>query len=91
SSTSNSESINAKLEQNRVEQLRLIDDMKEMVLKTCVPALDHVRKQAATTTGNAQQQVMIATSGGTTPAPAGTTLAGANQNVNPMQQLSVRF
>ncbi|CAF5066446.1 unnamed protein product, partial [Rotaria magnacalcarata] len=29
-----------------------------------------------------------ATSGGTTPAPAGTTLAGANQNVNPMQQLS---
>ncbi|CAF5067624.1 unnamed protein product, partial [Rotaria socialis] len=53
SSTSNSESINVKLEQNRVEQLRLIDDMKEMVLKTCVPALDHVRKQAATTTGNA--------------------------------------
>ncbi|CAM4856778.1 unnamed protein product [Rotaria socialis] len=88
SSTSNSESINVKLEQNRVEQLRLIDDMKEMVLKTCVPALDHVRKQAATTTGNAQQQAMIATSGGATPATAGATLAGANQNVNTMQQLS---
>ena len=30
--------------------------MKEMVIKTCLPALDHLRKQAATTTGNVPAQ-----------------------------------
>jgi len=79
SSTTNIETTNIKIEQNRQEQLKLIEDMKEMVVKTCLPALDHLRKQAATTTGNAQQQSMIATSGGTTPAATGTTLAGTTQ------------
>jgi hypothetical protein len=75
----NIESTNIKLEQNRQEQLKLIEDMKEMVIKTCLPALDHLRKQAATTTGNVQQPSMIATSGGTTPAATATPLAGTTQ------------
>ncbi|CAF4657655.1 unnamed protein product [Rotaria sp. Silwood1] len=88
SSTSNIENTNIKLEQNRQEQLKLIDDMKEMIIKTCLPALDHIRKQVATTTGNVQQQSMMATSGGATPAASGTTLAGTTQNVNTIPQLS---
>jgi len=87
----NIEITNHKLEQNRQEQLKLIEDMKEMITKTCLPALDHLRKQAATSTGNVQQN-MIATSGGATPAViTGTTLAGTTQNVTNIPQLSVRF
>ena len=66
--------------------------MKEMVIKTCLPALDHLRKQAATSTGTVQQPNMIATSGGTTPAVvSGTTLTGTTQNVSTIPQLTVRF
>lgn len=72
------EVTNVKLEQNRQDQLKLIEDMKEMIIKTCLPALEHLRKQAGTTTGNVQQS-MMSTSGGTTPAAAGATLAGAAQ------------
>jgi hypothetical protein len=75
----NMENTNIKLEQNRQEQLRLVEDMKEMIIKTCLPALEHLRKQAATTTGNAQQPSMIATSGGATPGSTGTALAGTTQ------------
>jgi hypothetical protein len=75
----NTDNINIKLEQNRQEQLKLIEDMKEMVIKTCLPALDHLRKQAATTTGTVQQQQSIITSGGATPAATGTALAGTTQ------------
>ncbi|CAF3785120.1 unnamed protein product, partial [Rotaria sp. Silwood1] len=44
----NNENINIKLEQNHQEQLKLIEDMKEMIVKACLPALDNLRKQAAT-------------------------------------------
>lgn len=83
------EATNIKLDQNRGEQLKLIEEMKEMVLKTCLPALDHLRKQAGTTSSVPQQTIMAA-SGGATPATAGSTLAAATQSVNPIQQLSVR-
>ena len=82
SSTFSFETINLKLEQNRQEQLKLIEDMKDTITKTCLPALEHLRKQAATTAGNAP--AMINTSGGTTPATVGQTLAGTTQ----MPQLS---
>ncbi len=87
----NIEITNHKLEQNRQEQLKLIDDMKDTVIKTCLPALDHLRKQAATTTGNVPAQNMIAASGGATPAAATTTLAGTTQTMPSMPQLTVRF
>jgi len=83
---SNIENTNIKLESNRQEQLKLIEDMKDMIIKTCLPALDHLRKQAQTTTGNAQQPSIIATSGGATPAATATTLAGTTQ----MQPLTVK-
>ena len=89
--TTNIEHTNIKLESNRQEQLKLVEEMKEMIIKTCLPALDHLRKQAATTTGNVPQQPMMATSGGTTPAPSGTTLAGTTQTIGAMPQLTVRF
>ncbi|CAF0732022.1 unnamed protein product [Adineta steineri] len=79
--SANIEITNFKLEQNRQEQFKLIEEMKEMVTKTCLPALDHLRKQAATTTGNVQQQNIITTSGGTTPAITGTTLTGQTQTL----------
>ncbi len=85
-SLSATENTTIKIEQNRQEQLKLIEDMKEMIIKTCLPALDHLRKQAATTTGTTQQQTMITTSGGTTPAATGSTLAGTTQ----IAQLTVR-
>ena len=83
---SNLDSTNIKLEQNRQEQLKLVEEMKEMIIKTCLPALDHLRKQAATT-GNAPQSIMTS-SGGATPAAAGTTLAGTAQ-IPPLTSLSV--
>ncbi|UJR25716.1 hypothetical protein I4U23_007067 [Adineta vaga] len=86
--SANIEITNVKLDQNRQEQLKLIEEMKEMVLKPCLPALDHLRKQAATTTTGNVQQPNIITSGGTTPAVAGTTLGGATQTVNTMPQLA---
>jgi hypothetical protein len=71
--------------------LKLIDEMKDTVIKTCLPALEHLRKQAATTTGNVQQQNMIATSGSATPAATTTTLAGTTQTISAMPQLTVRL
>ncbi|CAF1450492.1 unnamed protein product [Rotaria sp. Silwood1] len=40
----NIQNTNIKLEQNHQEQLKLIENMKEMVLKACLPALDNLRK-----------------------------------------------
>ena len=73
------DNTNIKLDQNRQDQLKLIEDMKEMVIKTCLPALEHLRKQAATTSGTVQQQSIMTSSGGATPAATGSTLAGAAQ------------
>ena len=83
------ENTNNKIEQNRQEQLKIIEDMKELVTKTCLPALDHLRRPTttATTSGNVQQQNMMTPSGGTT----GAILVGATQNINTMPQLPVRF
>lgn len=97
SSTSISSSTNVdvtatKIETNRQEQLKLIEDMKEMVVKTCLPALDHLRKQVTTTiAGNVPQQSMMTTSGGATPSASGATLSGANQPMGTMPQLTVSF
>ena len=77
---------NVKLEQNRQDQLKLIEDMKEMIIKTCLPALEHMRNKGGPNTSTVQQQSMMSTSGGATPAAAGATLAGAAQ----ISQLTVR-
>ncbi|CAF1149527.1 unnamed protein product, partial [Adineta ricciae] len=87
--SANMENTNNKIEQNRQEQLKLIEEMKEMVHKTCMPALEHLRKQAATTTvGAVQQPNMMASSGGTTPAVVGTILGGATQTIGATSQLA---
>jgi hypothetical protein len=83
--------IDRKLAQNRDEQLKLIEDMKDILNKTCLPAFDHLRKQVASTIGNVQQQTMMGTSGGTTPAASATTLAGTNPNNSAIPQLTVNL
>ncbi|CAF2888646.1 unnamed protein product [Rotaria sp. Silwood2] len=84
----NIENTNIKLEQNHKEQLKLIEDMKEMIIKTCLPALDHLRKQTTTSIGNAQQETMIATSDRATPAASGNTLVETTQNINTIPHVS---
>ncbi|CAF4673362.1 unnamed protein product, partial [Rotaria sp. Silwood2] len=63
----------------------------QMVNKTCPPALDHLRKQTTTSIGNAQQETMIATSGGATPAASGNTLVETTQNINTIPHVSLSF
>lgn len=90
SSTSLGETTNIKLDQNRQDQLRLIEEMKETLMKTCLPALDHLRKQVASSAGATAAPALINTSGGATPAPATANLAAVGSSVGAITQLTVR-
>jgi len=88
SSTSLGETTNIKLDQNRQDQLRLIEEMKETLMKTCLPALDHLRKQVASSAGATAAPALINTSGGATPAPATANLAAVGSSVGAITQLT---
>ena len=89
SSVTGSDATTIRLEQIRQSQVHLIDDMKDTLSRTCLPALDHLRKQAATTAGSGPPQTMITTSGGATPVAPSSALAGAGTTVSAITQLTV--
>ena len=91
SSTSLVDTATIKLEQNRQDQLKLIEEMKETLVKTCLPALDHLRKQVASSAGGAAPAAMMNTSGGATPGAPTANLSGAGPTVAGISQLTVRL
>ena len=97
SHTTNLENTNSKIELNRQERARLIEEMKDTLVKTCLPALDHLRKQTASSAGNVPQPI-ITTSGGATPTATvtvatstGAVLSGTAQQITSMTQIPVRM